>query len=114
MARNSRSPLSCNEALPPDSTASFNGSPRTRSHADRSDPERFQRRSQRKRGEIMNNPALGWTIERFLSSQFKVFCVHANGSVQSFTVMSVVREKDGPDELTIRIEPPSPPTVSDG
>lgn len=57
----------------------------------------------------MKDPVPGWTIERFLASEFKVFCTHEDGSVQTFKVMSVVKQIDGPDEITIRIEPPQPP-----
>lgn len=60
----------------------------------------------------MKDPVPGWTIERFLASEFKVFCTHADGTVQYFTVMSAVKHLDGPDEITIRIEPPSRATVS--
>lgn len=55
------------------------------------------------------DPVPGWTVERFEKATFKVFCTHDDGTVEIFTIMSVVKMIGGPDEITIRIVPPRSP-----
>lgn len=53
----------------------------------------------------MKDPTPGWTVERFERTPLKVFCTHEDGTVELFTVMSVVRTIDQ-EEITVRIVPP--------